>query len=223
MTFQDVFTSRFLENMVSTSLVDAALAMVLAFLLGLFIFFIYKRTYSGVMYSASFGASLIALALITTLVILAVSSNVILSLGMVGALSIVRFRTPVKEAMDIVFLFWAIAVGIVLAAGLLLLAVLGSLFIGVVLIAISTRRNPVNPYILVLHCENADSETTARELAEKHARALKLKSKTVLPDAVELNWEIRLKNDESSFVNELSSTPGIKHAALVSYNGDYMG
>lgn len=223
MTFQDVFTSRFLENMVSTSLVDAALAMVLAFLLGLFIFFIYKRTYSGVMYSASFGASLIALALITTLVILAVSSNVILSLGMVGALSIVRFRTPVKEAMDIVFLFWAIAVGIVLAAGLLLLAVLGSLFIGVVLIAISTRRNPVNPYILVLHCENADSETTARELVEKHARALKLKSKTVLPDAVELNWEIRLKNDESSFVNELSSTPGVKHAALVSYNGDYMG
>lgn len=223
MTFQDVFTSRFLENMVSTSLVDAALAMVLAFLLGLFIFFIYKRTYSGVMYSASFGASLIALALITTLVILAVSSNVILSLGMVGALSIVRFRTPVKEAMDIVFLFWAIAVGIVLAAGLLLLAVLGSLFIGVILIAISTRRNPVNPYILVLHCENADSETTARELVEKHARALKLKSKTVLPDAVELNWEIRLKNDESSFVNELSSTPGIKHAALVSYNGDYMG
>lgn len=223
MTFQDVFTSRFLENMVSTSLVDAALAMVLAFLLGLFIFFIYKRTYSGVMYSASFGASLIALALITTLVILAVSSNVILSLGMVGALSIVRFRTPVKEAMDIVFLFWAIAVGIVLAAGLLLLAVLGSLFIGVVLIAISTRRNPVNPYILVLHCENADSETTARELVEKHARALKLKSKTVLPDAVELNWEIRLKNDEASFVNELSSTPGVKHAALVSYNGDYMG
>ena len=223
MTFQDVFTSRFLENMVSTSLVDAALAMVLAFLLGLFIFFIYKRTYSGVMYSASFGASLIALALITTLVILAVSSNVILSLGMVGALSIVRFRTPVKEAMDIVFLFWAIAVGIVLAAGLLFLAVLGSLFIGVVLIAISTRRNPVNPYILVLHCENADSEKTARELVEKHARALKLKSKTVLPDAVELNWEIRLKNDESSFVNELSSMPGVKHAALVSYNGDYMG
>ena len=223
MTFQDVFTSRFLENMVSTSLVDAALAMVLAFLLGLFIFFIYKRTYSGVMYSASFGASLIALALITTLVILAVSSNVILSLGMVGALSIVRFRTPVKEAMDIVFLFWAIAVGIVLAAGLLLLAVLGSLFIGVVLIAISTRRNPVNPYILVLHCENADCEKTARELVEKHARALKLKSKTVLPDAVELNWEIRLKNDESSFVNELSSMPGVKHAALVSYNGDYMG
>lgn len=223
MTFQDVFTSRFLENMVSTSLVDAALAMVLAFLLGLFIFFIYKRTYSGVMYSASFGASLIALALITTLVILAVSSNVILSLGMVGALSIVRFRTPVKEAMDIVFLFWAIAVGIVLAAGLLLLAVLGSLFIGVILIAISTRRNPVNPYILVLHCENADSEKIARELVEKHARALKVKSKTVLPDAVELNWEIRLKNDESSFVNELSSTPGVKHAALVSYNGDYMG
>lgn len=223
MTFQDIFTSRFLENMVSTSLLDAAIAMTLAFLLGMFIFFVYKRTYCGVMYSASFGASLIAMALITTLVILAVSTNVILSLGMVGALSIVRFRTPVKEAMDIVFLFWAIAVGIVLAAGLLLLAVFGSLFIGAILLAISTKRNPSDPYILVLHCEDEESEQAARSLVEDRARAVKLKSKTVLPDAIELNWEMRLKGSDASLVNDLSSLPGVKHAALVSYNGDYMG
>lgn len=223
MTFQDIFTSRFLENMVSTSLFDAAIAMVLSFLLGLFIFFIYKRTYSGVMYSASFGASLIAMALITTLVILAVSTNVILSLGMVGALSIVRFRTPVKEAMDIVFLFWAIAVGIVLAAGLLLLAVFGSLFIGAILLAISTKRSPSDPYILVLHCKDEESEKAARMLVEDRARAIKLKSKTVLPDAIELNWEMRLKGSDTSLVSDLSSLPGVRHAALVSYNGDYMG
>ena len=134
MTFQDIFKSSFLENVGSVSLADMAIGLVLAFLLGVFIFFIYKNSYSGVMYSASFGVTLIAMAMITTLLIMAVVSNVVLSLGMVGALSIVRFRTAVKEPMDIAFLFWAIAVGIVLAAGLIPLAVLGSVFVGIVLL-----------------------------------------------------------------------------------------
>ena len=133
MTFQDIFQSSFLSRVSSVSPLDMGLALGLAFLLGLFIFLIYKKSYSGVMYSPSFGVTLIALALITTLLILAVSSNVVLSLGMVGALSIVRFRTAIKEPMDIAFLFWSIAVGIVLAAGLLFLAVLGSAFVGLVL------------------------------------------------------------------------------------------
>ena len=130
MTFRDIFKSSFLENMDSVPLLDMAVALVLSFLLGLFIFAIYKQCYAGVMYSPSFGVTLVALSLITTLLILTVVSNIVLSLGMVGALSIVRFRTAVKEPMDIAFLFWAIAVGIVLAAGLLVLAVGGSLFIG---------------------------------------------------------------------------------------------
>ena len=133
MTFQDIFKSSFVENVEAISVLDMALAMVLAFGVGLFIFFIYKKTYAGVMYSSGFGVTLIALTMITTLVILAVTSNVVLSLGMVGALSIVRFRTAIKEPMDIAFLFWAIAVGIVLAAGMIPLAVFGSLFIGVIL------------------------------------------------------------------------------------------
>ena len=133
MTFQDIFKSDFLENINSISMFDMVLALALAFLLGLFIFFIYKNSYSGVMYSDSFGVTLVALSLITTLLILTVVSNVVLSLGMVGALSIVRFRTAIKEPMDIAFLFWSIAVGIVLAAGLIPLAVFGSIFIGVVL------------------------------------------------------------------------------------------
>ena len=134
MTFSDIFKSSFLENVASVSITDMVLTMVLAFALGLFIFLIYKKTYSGVMYSAGFGVTLVALTMITSLVILAVTSNVVLSLGMVGALSIVRFRTAIKEPLDIAFLFWAIAAGIVLAAGMIPLAVFGSVLIGIILL-----------------------------------------------------------------------------------------
>ena len=158
-TFQDIFKSSFLERMDSISLFDMLLALIMAFLLGLFLFFIYKKSYSGVMYSASFGVTLLVMTLITTLLIMAVTSNVVLSLGMVGALSIVRFRTAVKEPMDIAFLFWAIAIGIVLAAGLIPLAVFGSLFIGLVLLVFSSRKEGDSPYILVVHCEQKRTST----------------------------------------------------------------
>ena len=158
MSFQDIFKSSFLENMTSVSFLDMALALVLAFGIGLFIFLIYKRTFSGVMYSGSFGVTLVALTMITTLVILAVTSNVVLSLGMVGALSIVRFRTAIKELLDIAFLFWSIAVGIVLAAGLIPLAVFGSVAIGVFLLLFANRKASENPYIVVLQCRNTDAE-----------------------------------------------------------------
>src|SRR5690625_1747258 len=118
-TFQDIFKSSFLERLDAVSLPDAAIALALAFCLGLFLFLVYRQCYAGVVYAPSVGVTLIALALITSLLILAVTSNIVLSLGMVGALSIVRFRTAIKEPMDIAFLFWAIAAGIVLAAGLI--------------------------------------------------------------------------------------------------------
>ena len=162
MTFQDIFKSGFLENVTAISVLDMAAALILSFAMGLFIFYIYKKSYCGLMYSAAFGATLVALTLITTLLILAVTSNVVLSLGMVGALSIVRFRTAIKEPMDIAFLFWAIAVGIVLAAGLIPLAVFGSIFIGVVLFAFSRKKTADFPYILVVHCENSEIEEQAR-------------------------------------------------------------
>ena len=147
-TFQDIFKSSFLERLDAVSLLDSAIALTLALCLGLFIFLVYKTCYAGVMYAPSFGVTLIALTLITTLLILAVTSNIVLSLGMVGALSIVRFRTAIKEPMDIAFLFWSIAAGIVLAAGLILLAVLGSLFVGMVLLVFSRQKNggiPLHP------------------------------------------------------------------------------
>ena len=150
-TFQDIFKSSFLENINSFSIMDIFLALGLSFVLGLFIFMVYRKTYAGVMYSDSFGVSLIAMAMITSLVIIAVTSNIVLSLGMVGALSIVRFRTAIKEPMDIAFLFWAIAVGIILGAGFITLAVIGSVIIGLVIVVFSTRKLGETLYILVVN------------------------------------------------------------------------
>ena len=223
MTLQDIFKSSFLENVSSVSLLDMAIALCLAFLLGLFIFFVYKKTFTGVMYSSSFGVTLVALTMITTMVILAVTSNVVLSLGMVGALSIVRFRTAIKEPLDIAFLFWSIAVGIVLAAGLIPLAVLGSVVIGCMLLIFVNRKSRFDPYIAVLQCDSQDSEARAAEFLRQNTRRCVVKSKTVQKDAVELNLEIRLKDENTGFINTLADLPGIRSAVLVSYNGDYMG
>ena len=223
MTFRDVFKSRFLENVTAVSLLDIVLALVLAFCLGLFIFLIYKKTYAGVMYSSSFGVTLVALTMITTLVILAVTSNVVLSLGMVGALSIVRFRTAIKEPLDIAFLFWAIAAGIVLAAGMIPLAVFGSVLIGIILLIFANRKDMTNPYIVVLSCDGHESEEKAIAYLKEKTKRCSVKSKTARKGSVELNLEIRLQDDNTDFINELSELPGVDSAVLVSYNGDYMG
>ena len=222
-TFQDIFKSSFLENVNSVSLLDMLLALALAFGLGMFIFLVYKKTFYGVMYSSSFGVTLIALTMITTLVILAVTSNIVLSLGMVGALSIVRFRTAIKEPLDIAFLFWSIAAGIVLAAGLLPLAVIGSVCIGVVLLVFVNKKSWADPYILVLRCDGGDSSRTAQTFLEGQTRRCVLKSKTVRPGEVELNLEVRMKDVDTGFVNTLGDMEGVRSAVLVSYNGDYMG
>ncbi len=222
MTFQDIFKSSFLENVNAIPLFDMVLAMALSFGIGLFIFFVYKKCYAGVMYSASFGVTLIGMTMVTALVILAVTSNIVLSLGMVGALSIVRFRTAIKEPSDIVFLFWAIAAGIVLAAGLIPLAVFGSLFIGLILLIFSNQKGLDRPYILVLHCTDSKAEQDARMFVQDKVKKLSLKSKSVAPGCIELNYEVRLKDEDADFVNGLAEIPGVSHAVMVSYNGDYM-
>ena len=223
MTFSDIFKSSFLENVTSVSILDIVLALTLSFCLGLFIFFIYKKTYSGVMYSSSFGVTLVALTMITTLVILAVTSNVVLSLGMVGALSIVRFRIAIKEPLDIAFLFWAIADGIVLAAGMIPLAVFGSVLIGVIILIFANHKDMSNPYIVVLRVKDHASEKKATEYLKENVKKCIVKSKTAQKGLVELNLEIRLKEDNTDFVNELADIAGVESAVLVSYNGDYMG
>ena len=223
MGFNDIFKSSFLDNVSSVSLLDMGIALALAFCLGLFIFLVYKKTFNGVMYSSSFGITLIALTMITTVVILAVTSNVVLSLGMVGALSIVRFRTAIKEPLDIAFLFWSIAVGIVLAAGMIPLAVIGSVIIGVILLVFVNKKSYVHPYILVLECDCQESENKAKEFLSQHVTRSVIKSKTAQAGKVELNLEVRLKEDNTDFVAALSQLKGVRSAVLVSYNGDYMG
>lgn len=223
MTFKDIFKSSFLENVTSVNILDIAIALVLAFGIGIFIFLVYKKTYQGVMYSSSFGTTLIALTMITTIVILAVTSNVVLSLGMVGALSIVRFRTAIKEPLDIAFLFWSIAVGIVLAAGMIPLAVIGSIIVGVILIVFVNKKTHCNPYIVVISCTDSAAEKAAKAFLDEQVQRCVVKSKTVQKGMIELNLEIRMKDDNTDFINALSDMNGVNSAVLVSYNGDYMG
>jgi len=222
-TFNDLFKSSFLEKVSSFSALDMVIAMALALALGLFIFLVYKKTFSGVMYSQSFGVSLVGMTLITTLIILAITSNVVLSLGMVGALSIVRFRTAIKEPIDIVFLFWAISAGIVLGAGLIPLAVFGSVFVGLILLALVNKKSRENPYILALACDDEKAEQEAAALTASSVRRCVTKSKTVSSAGIELTLEVRLESTSAGFVNRLAQIPGVRSAVLVSYSGDYMG
>lgn len=223
MTFQDIFKSSFLENVSSVSILDMALTLILGFGIGLFIFLVYKKTYQGVMYSSSFGVTLVALTMITGMVILAVTSNVVLSLGMVGALSIVRFRTAIKEPLDIAFLFWSIAAGIVLAAGMIPLAVIGSVVIGMVLLVFVNKKSRTNPYIVVVQCENWIAEKNATSFLQSKCNRCVMKSKSAQKGCIEMNLEVRLNSENTDFINELSDMEGIHSAVLVSYNGDYMG
>jgi len=223
MTFNDIFKSNFLEQVSGFSFLDMAVSLALAFAIGLFIFEIYRKTYRGVMYSRSFGITLLALAMITDLAIMTVTSNVVLSLGMVGALSIVRFRTAIKEPLDIAFLFWSIVVGIMLGAGMIPLAVFGSIILGVVFLVFSNHKNSETPYILVLQCSDDAVEQKATEELAKTVKRYNTKSKTVGAEGIELTIEVRLPDGSSTqFINELYAVEGVRYATLVSYNGEYM-
>lgn len=221
MTFQDVFKSNFLDSVQSFSLIDTALALVISLALGLFVFFVYKKTFRGVLYSSTFGVSLVGLSMVTTLVILAVTSNVVLSLGMVGALSIVRFRAAIKDPLDIVYLFWALACGIVTGAGQFVMAIVGSVVVGVVLLVFVNRRENDHPYLLVVSCDDDRAEHAA--FAALGQQKFVVKSKTVTTDGVEVTAEVRLPDDGTTgFVNQVASAQGVRSAVLVSYNGEYL-
>ncbi len=222
MTFNDIFKSSFLENVSDFSFIDVLLGMAVSLVLGLFIFLIYKKSFTGVMYSTGFALTLVGLTLVTTLVIMAVTSNVVLSLGMVGALSIVRFRAAIKEPIEIVFLFWAIAVGIVIGAGMIPLAIIGSVIIGIILLLFANHKVRENPYILVLNCVDENTENLALSLLEQCTQRYVVKSKTVSRAGIELTAELRTKDAGTAFVNRISELQGVKNATLVSYNGEYM-
>lgn len=222
MSFNDIFKSSFLESSMDFSVLDTLLGMACALVIGLFIFMIYKKSSAGIMYSSSFGLTLIGLSLVTTLVIMAVTSNVILSLGMVGALSIVRFRAAIKEPIEIVFLFWALAGGIVVGAGLIPLALIGSLIIGIVILIMASRKTHDNPYMLVLKLSDEEAENTVNQILKSDSSKYVIKAKTVTRGSIELSYEVKLREASTSFVSRLAETEGVQTAALVSYNGEYM-
>lgn len=222
MSFSDIFKSSFLESVREFSALDTLIGMLFALVIGLFIFFIYKKTFTGIMYSTGFAMSLIGLSLVTTLVIMAVTSNVVLSLGMVGALSIVRFRAAIKEPMEIVFLFWSIAVGIVIGAGMIPLAVIGSVIIGVILVIFANKKFRNAPYILIVNCEDEKAEENALNIIEKSVDKYVVKSKSINASGIELTAEIRVKNEAVSFVNRVNEISGVSGATLVTFNGEYM-
>ena len=222
MSFNDIFKSSFLENITEFSILDTVIGLAAALVIGLFIFVIYRKTLTGVMYSTGFALTLVGLALVTTLVIMAVTSNVVLSLGMVGALSIVRFRAAIKEPVEIVFLFWSLAVGIVIGAGMIPLAVIGSAIIGVILLLFANRRIHSDPYILVASCADEAAETAVLELLTKAAARCIVKSKTVTAAGIELTAELRTRDASTGFVNQIAALPGVENATLVSFNGEYL-
>ena len=220
-TFDEIFKSKFLENLTAVSITDVVMALLAAFILGLFIYMIYKKTFTGVMYSEPFNLSLLLLTMLTTFIILAVTSKVVLSFGMVGALSIVRFRTAIKDPLDLVFLFWAIGGGIVLGAGLFPLAIVGSLLIGLVLI-FKGRGSNHQPYMVICNLDQAEVEEKVWAILNEQASKLKLKSKTHSAKNLELIFELQLKDSNALFISDISTIQGVTNIQLVSYNGDYV-
>ena len=214
MTFQDIFKSSFLENISGVSVLDMVIALVIAFGVGLFIFLIYQKTYQGVMYSSSFGVTLVALTMITTVVILAVTSNVVMSLGMVGALSIVRFRTAVKDPLDTAYMFWSLTMGILLGANAFVIALVALLGISIIMLALSylKLRRP-NGYLLVLHYDEYAQSDIENEL-RRTVRFYRMRSKTVTRSGAEMTVEIRLDH-RANLVSQMLDINGVHDATLV--------
>lgn len=222
-TFSDIIKNSVVNNFVNDiDLSKIIITMAIAFFIGLFIYLLYKRVFSGVLYSKSFNVSLIGMTLVTAMVIIAINSNLVLSLGMVGALSIVRFRTPIKDPTDLIFLFWAAAAGIVTGAGFFSLAITGSVIIGIILFVFIKKSSFETPYLLVVNCDGDESEQKLIGQVHASVKRYNVKQKTVMPGNIELTLEVRVKEKESGFVNAISDIPGVKNAVLISYSGDYV-
>lgn len=220
-TFQDVFKNSFLElmNYGELSYLNVLITLLITLVISIFIIQIYKLTYEGVIYQPSFSTSLLLMALVTAMIIMTISSNVVLSLGMVGALSIVRFRAAIKDPKDIAFMFWTIAVGIATGASLHMIAVISSLFIGLVLWLMQYQKTQIRRYILVIKHIESSSNQVNKILGHL---SYELKSKIVSKGELELTLELKKIGKNTAFVNELSNLPGVKSAMLIHYSGEYI-
>jgi uncharacterized membrane protein YhiD involved in acid resistance len=195
--------------------------LLLAFALSLFIFFVYRASYKGVMYSKTFNVTLVAISMITASIILAITSNIILSLGMVGALSIIRFRAPIKDPIDIAYLFWAVGTGIVCGAGLWMLAVISCVVIGIILFVFSRVSDVKTPYLLVVSYQTEEANDQVFKLIESEVNRYHLKSKVFNGENYELTVEIRERKKTASLVNKIGGISNVNSVALLGYDGDF--
>lgn len=220
MNFDDIIKNSVmkLENFRLISYFDMVIGLVMAFIIGMFIYWIYRKSFRGVVYSYNYNVSFVLMTMITALIIMTISTNIVLSLGMVGALSIVRFRTAVKDPLDIVYMFWSISVGIAIGAKIYPLAIFGSIIIGIVILWLSKRKIREEAYLLIIR--HTDEATIALR-TETRRLAGKLKSKTVRKGYTEVTYEIKLKDDNTAFLQEISEMVGVSDASLVNYTGDY--
>ena len=205
-------------NFQGTDWSDLILGLVFSLLISIFILFIYKASFRGVVYNHSFGISLIVLSAISTIIISTISSNLVLSLGLVGALSLIRFRTAVKDPIDMVYLFWAITTGIACGAQRIHFAFIGALFIGIIMIVLNMTNMASHTYLLVVRYEKGADIDLRRRLSKFN---YVIKAKTSTKNRIELTIQLKLRDNNTSFVDDISSVPGVQDAVLVSYNGDY--
>lgn len=199
----------------------AVIAMVLAVLMGVFIYLIYGHYFGGVVFSSSFAVTLVGMTVLSCMLTLAISSNIVISLGMVGALSIVRYRTAIKDPMDLLYLFWSISVGITLGAGLYVLAAATLVIMTLVVHIFYNRKKKGVIYILVAHYDSvmAGDEILRSVSKMKH----QLKSKTIRGDLTELTMELICKGNNTLFVEQINRIEGVKDVTLIQYNGEYHG
>ncbi len=221
MSISDIIKDSFLESMSTVTVLNILEAMVLSILFGLLIYYIYKKSYRGVLFSTGFAITLVGMTIITCAVTLAISTNVVISLGMVGALSIVRFRTAVKDAMDLLFLFFAISVGIILGAQAYLLAVIVTVCMVLVLLLLSRRMNNRSVYILILQYKGEDTADAVKRAL--YGMRYEIKSKTLRGELFEMAIELQVKNKNLAFAEDLRAIQGVEALTLVQYNGEYHG
>jgi uncharacterized membrane protein YhiD involved in acid resistance len=214
MSFQDIFKKTFLENIQSVSLTQAVLSLLFALIFGLAIYFTYRMTYSGVVYSKNYNLSLIAVTVITSVIVITLASNIVLSLGMVGALSIVRFRTAIKEPLDVVYLFWAITVGVVCGATLYIFALLTVIIIGAIFFSMRFIKDKDTKYVVIVNLDKSAYKDVQDLLGE--TRYI-LRSKTINKNDVEMVLEVDTRTDKNMFVNRLSEIENVKNVSLVNY------
>ena len=220
--FSDVFKNSFIENFnQDLGMGKFLLTMAVSILLGILIAVVYRISYRGVLFSRAFALSLLAMDVITTLILLTITSNVVLSLGMVGALSIIRFRTAIKDPLDIVFLYFSICAGIMCGAGLLGLAAIGTVIVGIILIVASRLPASADSYILMITVNPEDEEPIVKYI-EKSTKRSRLKSKALVENTVELSMEVTLIAGSTKFLNKLNAYPGVSSVTLVKSTGEYI-